>query len=194
MRSFELYKINKLYFGHEEISRVLGISLESAKLSAHRYTKQGFLVRIKRNIYILRERWNTLDKMEKFQLANIIQVPSYLSLMTAMDYYEITTQLQQDFFESIAVKRTKELEIERDIFNFSKIKAELYFGFVKVKDFFIAIPEKAFLDAIYLTSLGRYNFDLASIDFSKLKIDELLKVVEKFPAKTKTILESMKLR
>ncbi len=191
MRSFELYKINKLYFGHEEISRVLGISLESAKLSAHRYTKQGFLVRIKRNIYILRERWNTLDKMEKFQLANIIQVPSYLSLMTAMDYYEITTQLQQDFFESIAVKRTKELEIERDIFNFSKIKAELYFGFVKVKDFFIAIPEKAFLDAIYLTSLGRYNFDLASIDFSKLKIDELLKVVEKFPAKTKKILESI---
>ncbi|OEU64200.1 MAG: hypothetical protein BBJ57_00255 [Desulfobacterales bacterium PC51MH44] len=191
MRSFELYEIHKLYFGHEEISRVLGISLESAKLSAHRYTKQGFLVRIKRNIYVLRERWNTLDRIEKYQIANLVQVPSYISLMTAMDYYQITTQLQQDFFESIAVKRTKEIEIERNIFNFSKVKAELYFGFVKKKDFFIAIPEKAFLDAIYLMSLGRYNLDMASIDLSKLKVNELLKVVVKFPAKTKMILNTM---
>jgi predicted transcriptional regulator of viral defense system len=191
MRGIELHKIDKLYFGYEEISRVLGISLESAKLSAHRYTKKGFLVRIKRNIYILRKRWDILDKTEKFQLTNLIQVPSYISLMTAMDYYQITTQLQQDFFESIAVKRTKEIEIEKNVFNYSKIKAELYFGFSKEKDFFIAASEKAFLDAIYLMSLGRYNFDLSSIDFSKFNIDKLLKMVAEFPPKTKMILDSI---
>jgi predicted transcriptional regulator of viral defense system len=191
MRGIELHKIDKLYFGYEEISRVLGISLESAKLSAHRYTKKGFLVRIKRNIYILRKRWDILDRTEKFQLTNLIQVPSYISLMTAMDYYQITTQLQQDFFESIAVKRTKEIEIEKNVFNYSKIKAELYFGFSKEKDFFIAASEKAFLDAIYLMSLGRYNFDLSSIDFSKFNIDKLLKMVAEFPPKTKMILDSI---
>lgn len=108
-----------------------------------------------------------------------------------MDYYQITTQLQQDFFESIAVKRTKEIEIEKNVFNYSKIKAELYFGFSKEKDFFIAASEKAFLDAIYLMSLGRYNFDLSSIDFSKFNIDKLLKMVAEFPPKTKMILDSI---
>ena len=191
MRSLDLYKTDKLYFGYEEISRVLGISLDSARLSAHRYTKQGFLVRVKRNIYILREKWNRLDRMEKFQIANLIQVPSYISLMTAMDYYQITTQIQQDFIESIAVKRTKDTEIQKNVFNYSKIKTELYFGFLKEKDAFIANPEKALLDAIYLMSLGRYKFDLASIDFSKFNLDKLLNVVDRFPAKTRTTLDAV---
>lgn len=185
MRIIGLNTISKTYFGYEEISRALGISLESARVSACRYANQGFLIRIKRNIYMLREKWNTLDRKEKFQIANLIQVPSYISLMSAMDYYQITTQIQQDFIESIAVKRTKEIEIDKNIFNYSKIKQELYFGFVKEKDFFVATPEKAFLDAIYLMSLGRYNFDLTSIDFSKLNVSDLQKIALKFPEKTR---------
>ena len=191
MRIFDLNRINKIYFGYEDISRVFGISLESAKVSACRYAGQGILIRIKRNIYMLRENWNRMDRTEKFQIANLIQVPSYVSLMSAMDYYQITTQLQQDFIESIAVKRTKEMEIEKNTFNYSKIKQELYFGFVKEKDFFIATPEKAFLDAIYLMSLGRYSLDLTSIDFKKLNTDNLEKIVVKFPDKTKKILNSL---
>lgn len=190
MRVFDLTRINKTYFGYEDISRALGISLESARVSAFRYAKQGFLIRIKRNIYMLRETWNRLDRTEKFQIANLIQVPSYISLMSAMDYYQITTQLQQDFIESIAIKRTKKIEIEKNTFNYSKIKRELYFGFVKENDFFIATPEKAFLDAIYLMSLGRYSFDLASIDLSKLNTNDLQKIVVKFPGKIMEILNS----
>ena len=140
---------------------------------------------------MLRETWNRLDRTEKFQIANLIQVPSYISLMSAMDYYEVTTQLQQDFIESIVLKRTKEIEIERNTFNYSKIKTELYFGFAKKNDFFIATPEKAFLDAIYLMSLGRYSFDLASIDFSKLNVSELQKIIAKFPEKTKMIFNNV---
>lgn len=191
MRGFELYKIDKLYFGYEEISRVLGISLGSAKLSAHRYAKKGFLVRVKRNIYLLKERWDRLDRTDKFQIANLIQVPSYISLMTALDYYQVSTQLQQDFIESIAVKRTKETEIEKNMFIYSKVKPELYFGFIRQKDFFIATAEKAFLDAMYLTSWGRYSLDLASIDLGKLKLDELYKIAATFPAKTKNLLDAM---
>lgn len=191
MRSLDLHKIDKTYFGYEDISRQLGISPESARVSASRYAGQGILIRIKRNIYMLRETWNRLDRTEKFQIANLIQVPSYISLMSAMDYYEVTTQLQQDFIESIVLKRTKEIEIERNTFNYSKIKTELYFGFAKKNDFFIATPEKAFLDAIYLMSLGRYSFDLASIDFSKLNVSELQKIIAKFPEKTKMIFNNV---
>lgn len=189
MKVFDLYKINKLYFGYEEISRVLGISMASARVSASRYVRHGALIRVKRNMYMLKERWNRLNRREMFQIANLIQVPSYISLMSAMDYYEITTQLQQNFFESIALKKTKQLEIKGNVFNYSKIKQNLYFGFLKEKDFFISTPEKAFLDSLYLKSLGRYNFDISSIDFTKLDLIDLKEMAEKFPDKISRMVE-----
>jgi predicted transcriptional regulator of viral defense system len=188
MKILELYKINKLYFGYEEISRVLSITLPSARVSASRYVHQGLLVKLKRNIYILKEKWNVLETEEKFTLANLVQVPSYISLMTALDYYEITTQIQRDFIESVAVKRTMEKEVDDTVFNFTKIHAGLYSGFKKDKDFFIATPEKAYLDAFYLMSLGRYNFDIDSIDFGKFNRNEIMTMGKKFPAKTKKLL------
>ena len=110
MKLLELRTIRKLYFGYEEIARVLGISPASARVSASRYVRQGLLVRIKRNTYVLREVWNAVGRADKFVLVNMGQMPSYISLTTALDYYEITTQVQRDFFESVAVKRTKEMQ------------------------------------------------------------------------------------
>jgi len=188
MNYTKLNKIEKLYFGYEEVSRALGIGLASARVSATRYVKQGFLIRLKRNFYILKHKWENAGKEEKFILANLMQVPSYISLMTAMDYYEITTQMQQDFIESVGIKRTKETEIEGTIFNYSKINKKLYFGFVKEKGVFMASPEKAFLDALYLTSLKRYRLDRASVDLGKLDITKLKKLVKKFPIKTRKAL------
>jgi predicted transcriptional regulator of viral defense system len=189
MKFLELSKINKLYFGYEDISRALGITSQSAIVSANRYVNQGLLVKMKRNTYVLNEKWKILDREDKFTLANLVQVPSYISLMTALDYYEITTQIQRDFIESVAVKRTKESEVKNTIFSYTRISTNLYFGFKKEKDFFIATPEKAFLDALYLMSLGRYSFDINSLDFSKLNGNEIRKLIKGFPAKTRKLLE-----
>lgn len=190
MKIQELNRIRKLYFGHEEISRVLGISLQSSRVSANRYVKHGLLIRIKRNMYVLTEKWRTLEREEKFILANLLQVPSYISLMTALDYYEISTQMQRDFIESVALKRTKEIEAENSIFTYTKINTNLYKGFKKEEGFFIAVPEKAFLDAFYLMSLGRYSFDIASIDFNKLNRDETFRLIKMFPAKLQKVMDN----
>ncbi|MBT8368536.1 MAG: type IV toxin-antitoxin system AbiEi family antitoxin domain-containing protein, partial [Deltaproteobacteria bacterium] len=58
MKLQELNKISKLYFGIADIAKAIGISPASAKVSASRYVKLGALVRIKKNIYVLRETWN----------------------------------------------------------------------------------------------------------------------------------------
>ncbi|MBW2049604.1 MAG: hypothetical protein JRJ09_13910 [Deltaproteobacteria bacterium] len=188
MKILQLRNIEKLYFGHEDIARALGITLQSAKVSANRYVRQGLLIRLKRNIYVLKDKWIRLDREQVFPLANIIQVPSYISLMTALDYYEITTQVQRDFIESVAVKRTKEVEIGQRFFNYTKINTDLYSGFSRTRGFFIATPEKAFLDALYLMSLGRYRFDIPSIDFSKLNLKKIEYLARLFPLKTKRLL------
>jgi len=183
MNYLKLKKISKYYFGYEELASVLGISLDAARVTASRYAKQGFLIRLKRNLYVLAERWDTYQNKILFQISNIIQTPSYISLMSALCYYEVSTQIQQEFVESISLNRTTNRNISGVEFSYFKIKKELYSNFVKTDNYFIATAEKAFIDALYLKYLGNYNFDISSIDFDKLNKNKLLKIVKKFPDK-----------
>ena len=52
---------------------------------------------------------------------------------------------------------------------------------MRKENFFIAEPEKALLDALYLMSLKRYTLDLASIDFSKFDNQKIEQISEAFP-------------
>lgn len=189
MKFLALQKIEKPWFGVEDIANALGITLSSAKTSANRYTQRGILLRIKNNMYVLREAWIAAGREDKFLLANYCQVPSYLSLMTALDYFEITTQVQKNFFESIAIKRSKEIAVDGTVFRYVKLAPNLYGGFKKEKNFFIATPEKALLDAFYLMSYGRYGFDLASLDPTKLDRKEIERLIENYPLKTKALVK-----
>lgn len=189
MNLIELKNIKKFCFGYEDISRALGINAASAKVTASRYAKQGILLRMKKNMYVFKDAWNAAGREEKFRLANMGQVPSYISLMTALDYYEITTQVQRDFFESVAIKRSKEINLDGSVFRYVKLAADLYQEFKKERDFFIATPEKALLDAFYLMSYGRYSFDLSSLDAAKLDRREIERLSQKFPLKTKNMLK-----
>ena len=78
MKLNELRKIKKLYFGYEEIAKILAVKEASARVSACRYVKQGLLIRLKKNMYILREVWDNIGREDKFRLANLGQTPSYV--------------------------------------------------------------------------------------------------------------------
>lgn len=185
MKLNELRRIQKLYFGYEELARALGITEDSARVAASRYVRQGLLVRIRRNCYMLRDVWENCGRQEKFVIANMGQVPSYISLTTALDYYGITTQMQTDFFESVAVLRTKTIPVNGTVFTYTKIAEPLYFGFRKEGGVFIAEPEKALIDVFYLMSYGRYKADLSAIDASGLDMAKLKTFSDVFPMKTK---------
>lgn len=190
MKTRELRSINQLYFGYEDIARALAISPASARVSASRYVRLGILIRLKRNIYLQRERWQVASREERFALANLGQTPSYISLLSALDYHEITTQMQRGLIESVAVKRTKEISFNGSVFRYTKVSRDLYFGFIRQQDFFIATPEKAFLDAMYLMSFGHYALDLTAIDSDKLNRDEIRRLSRQYPMKTRKKLET----
>jgi len=190
MKLDKLRGIRKLYFGYEELARALGINPASARVSANRYVQQGLLVRIKRNLYVLRETWQAASREDKLAIANLGQVPSYISLTTALDYYDITTQMQRDYYESVAVLRTKEIRVNSTVFRYTRISDRLYSGFRKEKGFFIATPEKALLDALYLMSYGRYSLDISALDASRLDQEKISRLSREFPAKTRKLLRA----
>ena len=69
------------------------------------------------------------------------------------------------------------------------LSQDLYFGFQRQNGFFIASPEKAFGDAVYLRSLGRYKFDMTSIDPDRFDRARMKEVLGKFPERTRRAAE-----
>ncbi len=181
MKILRLNKIDKPYFHVQDLARAFGLQPASARVVASRYVKAGLLLRLKRDMYVRAERWPFLNQEEKFQLANLLQSPSYISLLTALSWYEISTQIPQDYIESVALKRTKKIQVQNTVFQYLKIKKSLYFGFVRRQRFFIAEPEKAFLDALYLFTLGRYFLDLDALDFSRFDWEKIKRWLPQFP-------------
>jgi len=182
---------NKDFFTINDIKGIFGIKENSAKVLALRYLKKRLFIRIKRGIYITEMKWRNLLIEERFKIANFLQVPSYISLNTALSYYGLTTQIQQDFIENIGYRRKYEKEIEGVVFTYYIISKEYYFGFIRKENFFIATPEKALVDAVYLYSIGRYSLDIDSLDFKGFDRKKLKKTAEKFPERTKKILKEL---
>ncbi len=191
MNIIKLFKNQRLFLTIQNISEILGINEVSACNLASRYVKKDVLIRLKKNIYVLRSKVNQLQTEDQYYLSNIIQTPSYISLMTALSYYEITTQITRNVIESISLVRSKYYEKDKFLFNYTKIKPVLYFGFERKENFFIAIPEKAFIDAIYLESFGKYKLDITSIDLKKLSYSKLMRIVNRFPKRTKLRLKKI---
>ena len=181
----------RLYFTTEDVAETLNIKKESARVQCTRYVKQGIFIRLKNNFYVLDQRWQNFSSDNLFQIANFLQVPSYISFMTALSIHEVTTQVQRAFIESACLKRSVRFEVRGTAFNYYKIKKEYYFGFFKKEEIFIATPEKAFADAVYLYSFGKYPLDFDSIDIGKLDETKLKKVISVYPQKTRRIAEKI---
>jgi predicted transcriptional regulator of viral defense system len=144
---------------------------KSARAFLSYNASRGNLNRIKRGIYILSDNQPT-----KFEIANYLCKPSYLSFETALSYYGIIPETVYAITSATTNKNAKEVNFEDQVYQYRKIKKGLFFGYqpVKIRDRLVLIAdrEKALLDYLYLLSLknGQLNgrMDLSKIDKQKL--------------------------
>jgi predicted transcriptional regulator of viral defense system len=183
MKILSLTGIEKLYFSPVDIAETLGISGNSALVTCCRYVKNGFLIRLKRNSYILRQKWDYITKEELFKIANMLHAPSYVSLSTSLSHNSTTNKNQGDLIESISLKRTKSIKIEGVVFNYLKIKKDYYSPSQEKDCCRIANPEKSLLDILYLKYHGKYNLDISAFNLTKLNKKLLAELAALYPEK-----------
>jgi predicted transcriptional regulator of viral defense system len=183
--------VDKLFFSVEDVAEILGITISSAHVLCSRYARKGLFIRLKRNMYIVAERWRNLERTDFLVLANFLQVPSYISFLSALMYYEVTTQVQRMVWESVSLKRSKLISVRGAEFRYYKMSGSLYQGFLNVDGVFIAEREKAFLDSIYLSSLGRYSLDVSAIDLGKLEMTAIKRWLSYYPERTKGLVSEI---
>lgn len=182
----------KPFFAVADVARILGIQKESARVYCSRQVKAGLFIRMKKDFYISANKWLNNDERDFLVLANFIQVPSYISLMTALSFHGITTQVQRDWHESVSVKRSITYVAEGHEFHYHKLKKELYCGFEKVEGVFMARPEKALVDACHLASHGWYpRLDRESLNSDHLNPATVMEMASLFPERTQKMVRDL---
>ncbi len=185
----DLKKLTALtYFTTEDVAYLFKLKSASARVMCNRYVKKGVFLRLKKNFYVLDQKWTNPASEDLLKISNYLQVPSYVSFMTALSFYGVTTQVQRDFFESASLKRSVRFDAQGRTFNFYKLQKKYYFGFIKKNNIFIATKEKAFIDAVYLYSFGKYRLDFNALDMAKLDKKNMKTLLKSFPKKTKDII------
>jgi len=182
----KLKKINKSFFTLKDLEKIWPGKKDTLKVVLSRMVKKGKLKRVKRNFYILPEKTLEIEK-----IANQIYFPSYLSFETALSKWGILSQIPY-FLTFATFLKTKKFQIEKTLIEYRKIKKELFFGFRLYKGVFIAQPEKALADTIYLASLGKLKINFNELDLSKIDKKKFFKLIKKFPLKTQKFASQLK--
>lgn len=175
----------RLFFTAQDVASAYGITLRSAHVLCSRYVKRGTFIRLKKNFYILDRDWEQYGRGQFFQICNFLQVPSYISCMTALGFHGITTQVQRNWYESISKRRSHKIDAPGISFCYHKVQPPYFFGFARQDGFFIAGREKALLDAVYLNSLGLYPLDWSSLTLDILDREKLKDQMTPFPDRVK---------
>jgi len=162
-----LLNTESLFFTISSLQAAFNITRESARTAACRLVDRGVLTRLCRDLFVLAGR-----KYSLFALANALYQPSVISLETALNYWGLIVQDPQ-VISSIGLG-TYRYNIENTDFIYRRINSSIFrFGQKKVNDFFIADPEKAFLDTLYMKSKGLVDLPPEDIDMDKLDCERL---------------------
>lgn len=135
------------------------------------------IISLKNGLYISTDFYNKNKSNISYLyfLANIIRRPSYISSWTALQYYNLTTEVIYTI-TSVTPKVTRDYKTKIGTFSYQSIKRELFSDFSLIKDgfdFFIASPSKALFDLLYFRTRQLKGLKLKDIDLliEELRID-----------------------
>lgn len=126
-----------------------------------RWRKKGLVVRLRKGLYLLSKEERTTFASKELIAENLYQ-PSYISLEAALSYYKLIPEKVVPI-TSVTTRKTKTFQNEEGLFIYRHLKKNAYFGFRLERDeygfpYFLAEPEKALLDYLYL-NLGSIKAD-----------------------------------
>lgn len=134
-----------IVFGVSELLRLSDWNKRKVHNTLRSLERKGFISRIKRNTYALKEQIST----NPFQVATSAVKPSYLSFWSALSFHGFTDQ-QVSVIQLVSTKQQNEFELKNHSVKITTFKPERFFGYKKSNGFTIAEKEKALVDSLYL--------------------------------------------
>ncbi len=136
------------------------------------WTKNNKINQLKRGVYYLKE---SRDEIGMEEISSFLYSPSYVSLESALYRYNFMPDVPQSL-TAVTSRTTRTFNNELGRFVFRHINPKLFFGYISLgesgRNFFLAEPEKAILDYLYLNSATLEDEkDLAALrlNYSEIK-------------------------
>lgn len=134
-----------------------GENLSQIRLQLARWVKDGRLIKIHKGLYTIAEPYRKI-KPELFSIANSLKSPSYVSLQSALSRYGMIPEFVPAT-SSITTARPQVIETPLGRFEYRHISKSYFRGFQMLElsenqKAYVALPEKALLDLVYLTPAG----------------------------------------
>ncbi len=162
---------------------------ETIRLQLSRWTKKGLVYQLRRGLYTLAPPYQKV-KPHPFLIANHLQRGSYVSAQSALSFYGLIPEVIQSTV-SVTPGRPERLETPLGLFEFRHIQPTFLRGYHQItlnrapsiQQAFVASPEKALLDLIYLQPSGEkpeYLYELRLQNLEQLDMQALSNQAETF--------------
>ena len=163
-------KVRDLPLFGGDIAELLSADPQVLRNQLLRWKKQGLVVKLRKGLYALSRSERTI-KISKELVADSLYKPSYISLETALSRYKMIPERVLPV-TSVTSRKTKTFQNDEGLFIYRHLKKSAFFGFKLTRDeagfpYFMAEPEKALLDYLYLNlggiEAGDENYFKASL-------------------------------
>jgi predicted transcriptional regulator of viral defense system len=174
------------------------VSQREIRRQLSRWRQAGKIYQLRRSLYSMAPPFQKINP-HPFLVANRLIPASYVSLQSALAYYGMIPE-HVPVTTSVTTSRPAHWETPLGIFDFRRIQVNLFYGYRLAQlggkqQAFVASPEKALLDLVYLESGGetvdylvelrlqnltRLNWELLerfAITFEKPKLLRAIKVI-----------------
>jgi predicted transcriptional regulator of viral defense system len=159
-------------FHINELALYLDQKKEVIQVELHRLTKKGILQRLANGYYA-----NPFHQPSLDEISMMLKKPSYISMETALNKHGILPQTVYTY-TMITTDHSHQFKALHTVFEYHQIQPQYFFGYQTALDkIFIADPEKALLDLVYLRhfKISKEKRHLIYSQLDNMLLDEIKK-------------------
>lgn len=176
-----LLDLNKPYLSPADLEKILGQKRPALYVTLNRLVEYGVLARLRQGVYQA-----ALQTVDPARIANQLVYPSYLSFEAALARYVILSQVPYALTFA-TTHRTQKMCLGDTLVEFRQLKGELFFGYTVQAGLYVAEPEKALLDQLYMIARGVSDLKPEGLNLSPLDVERLRTYTSRFPASVQAV-------
>lgn len=171
----EILRQGKSIYNFAELMRISRMPSASLRRAIHRLVKKGLFLKLGKGQYA-----NSFALPSLEEVAGVLYPPSYISLESALFMHGISGQAPH-MLTCISANKTKTFHTDIGEIAYFHVKRDLFFGYEVQDRLYLAWPEKAALDYVYIQKKNGLGPWLDEWNWENLDINKIDSIAKKYP-------------
>ena len=157
----------------QDITSATAMDANTLRVSLHRLLKRGELIHLRKGVYQL-----VGAEVDIERVAAELFYPAYFSCEWALAHHGVLHQIPYRL-ELMTPKRSRTMALGTQEIAVHHLKKDLFWGYEIIDGIWMATPEKAIIDILYLQRLGQKTLPVDEIRWERIDRKKLLQFARK---------------